>query len=105
MFCTICKSSCRSQVIEDWAYSGSVRATAARYRVGYRSLQRHLDFCLATVLAEEEESDFESAFRLNAEILRVTFAARERKRRPKSIVTKVVKFTWSRRSWQRNRCV
>lgn len=100
MYCTICRNPKSPEIVEDWAYSGSLRFTAAKYRVGYRSLQRHIDLCLASVLSEKENLEYEDAFDDNARLLRWCFAVKMRKRRPKSIITKPVKFTWSRRAWK-----
>jgi hypothetical protein len=61
MNCTICRSPIRAEIIEEWAVSGSLRKSANQYGVGYRSLQRHLDLCLASILAEREQQDYEAA--------------------------------------------
>ncbi len=100
MFCTICQSPNRAAIIEDWASSGSLRSTAKQHDVGYRSLQRHIDLCLASILAENEQKIYEAAFRETASEVRQYFARTKRKPRPKSIVKIPVKFTWSRRAWK-----
>lgn len=103
MYCTICANPNRAEIIEDWAHTGSLRLTASRYRVGYRSLQRHIDLCLASILSEQEKRAYEAAFSETAATLRSHFTNLMRKRRPKSIITKPVKFTWSRRAWKRKK--
>ena len=87
--------------MEHWAASGSLRATALVYGVGYRSLHRHIDLCVASILAEKEAKEYETAFRETAKLLRFYFSQMNRKPRPKSIITKPVEFTWSRRSWKK----
>lgn len=81
--------------------SGSLRVTADIYGVGYRSLHRHIDLCVASILAEKEAMEFETAFRETAQLLRFYFSLKNRKPRPKSIITKPVEFTWSRRAWKK----
>jgi hypothetical protein len=102
MYCSICTHLKRAEIILDWAYSGSLRLTASRYRVGYRSLQRHIDLCLASILSEQEQREYEAALERNAALLRWHFTQKLRKPRPKSIITKPVEFTWSRRAWKKS---
>jgi hypothetical protein len=90
-------------MIEDWVRSLSLRRTASRYGVGYRSLQRHIDLCVASILSEQEQREYEAAFHENADRLRWYFALKMRKPRPRSIITKSVEFTWSRRAWKKKR--
>jgi hypothetical protein len=47
MYCTICKHENAAEMVEAWALGQSLRKVAAERKVGYRSLQRHLDLCLA----------------------------------------------------------
>ncbi len=101
MYCTICTNPNKATIVEDWAYTGSLRRTAKRYGVGYRSLQRHIDLCLASILSEKEQQQYEAAFRESAAWLRQLFAFTMRKPRPKSVITTPVQFTWSRRAWKR----
>ena len=101
MYCSICKSGGGAAIVEHWAYSGSLRDTALCFRVGYRSLQRHIDLCLASILSEKENAEYENAFRDTAALLRFYFITKMRKPRPKSIITKPVEWTWSRRAWMR----
>jgi len=74
-----------------------------RYGVGYRSLQRHIDLCLAAILSEQEKRAYETALSDTAALLRSYFAIKMRKPRPKSIITKPIEFTWSRRAWKSNK--
>lgn len=87
--------------MEDWAYSRSLRQTALKYGVGYRSLQRHLDLCIPSIYAERENRQYEAAFKHNAEWLRHYFKMKMRKPRRKSIIKKPVEFSWSRRAWKK----
>jgi hypothetical protein len=88
-------------MIEHYARSGSFRQTADSFGVGYRSLHRHIDLCVTSILAEQEEKEYQKAFRENAEWLRSYFTAIMRKPRPTSIIKKEIEWTWSRRSWQK----
>ena len=101
MYCTICTHKQGAEIVEDWVYSKSLRGTAERYGVGYRSLQRHLDLCVASIMAEREEAEYRAAFARTAQRLRLYFGKVNRRRQRKSIITKPVEFTWSRRSWKR----
>lgn len=103
MYCSICRNPKRAEIVLDWAYSGSLRTTATRYRIGYRSLQRHIDLCLASILSEREQREYEAAFGDTAAFLRSCFTIEIRKPRPRSIITKPVEFTWSRRAWKKQR--
>lgn len=101
MFCSICQHPRQAEMIIDYAYSCSLRATAMRFGAGYRSLQRHLKYCIVFVMAEKEQKKYEREFKENAELLRLYYAELYRPRRPKSIIKKPVEFTWSRRSWKK----
>lgn len=101
MFCSVCRNPKRAEIVLDWAYSGSLRLTAYRYGIGYRSLQRHIDLCLAAILSEKEQREYESTLAENVQLVRYYFLFKMRKPRPKSIITKPVEFTWSRRAWKK----
>ncbi len=73
MYCSICQSPARAAVIEAWASNGSLRKTAAEYNVGYRSLQRHLDLCVASIVAEQEQADYEAALHMASFNVRIAF--------------------------------
>lgn len=103
MYCSICKHPKQAEMIEHYARSGSFRLTAAYYRVGYRSLHRHIDLCVASILAEQEERDYQKAFKENAKWLRTYFGIIKRKPRPKSIIKKKIEWTWSRRAWDKKK--
>lgn len=105
MYCSVCTHPEGAEIVEDWVFSQSLRLTAERYGVGYRSLQRHLDQCIPSIMAEYEYKDYRAAFKATAEWLRLHFESANKnpqpiKRRPKSIITKPVVFTWSRRAWK-----
>jgi len=99
MFCSICQHPQQAEMIIDYAYTCSLRETASRFGVGYRSLQRHLERCIRDLMAEQEQKEYEREFAEVAELLRLNFQFRIKPSRRKSIITKKVEFTWSRRSW------
>ena len=99
MFCSICRHPKQAEMIIDYAYSCSLRATARRYNAGYRSLQRHLENCIPLVMAEKEQKEFEREFKEFADLVRLCFQPPPEPYRRKSIITKPVEFTWSRRGW------
>ncbi len=103
MYCSICTHPKQIEIVEDYIYSGSLRQTAERYEVGYRSLQRHIDFCIASIFSEFEEREYQSEIKKCEEHLRIIFGFKQRKMRPKSIIKKPVEFTWSRRAWKRKK--
>ena len=77
-----------------------MRETAWRYGIGYRSLQRHIDFCIASIYSELEEREYQSELKKWEEYLRMVFSFQESKTRPTSIIKTPVEFTWSRRGWK-----
>jgi len=101
MYCSICTDPRQSEMIDHWAFSESLRWTALRFGVGYRSLHRHFDLCLASILAEEEQREYEKALAESEAFLRNLYKAAVKARPRRSIITKPVKFTWSRRAWKR----
>ena len=103
MNCSICQHPQQGEIIIDYAYTSSLRATAEHFGVGYRSLHRHIERCIYALMEEDEQNDYQKAFEETADILRTSFKIYSKPRRPKSIITKNVDFTWSRRGWQKNR--
>jgi len=101
MYCSVCTNPKQIEIVEDYIYRGSLRQTAERYGIGYRSLQRHIDFCIASIYSEVEERKYQSELKECEEYLRIIFGFRQRKTRPKSIIKKPVEFTWSRRGWEK----
>ena len=75
MNCSICQSPARAAVIETWASNRSLRKTAAQHGVNYRSLQRHLTLCVSSIVAEQEQADYEAALRMASFNVRVAFVA------------------------------
>ena len=86
-------------MIVDYAYSCSLRATAGHFNAGYRSLQRHLEYCVVSLMAEQEQKEYEREFKEVAELLRLHFQPQPIIYRRKSIITKQIEFSWSRRAW------
>ncbi len=103
MNCSICRHPRQAEIIIDYAYTSSLRSTAERFEVGYRSLHRHIERCIYALMEEDEQNDYRKAFAETAEMLRVSFKVRAKSRRPKSIITKNVDFTWSRRAWSKHK--
>ena len=88
-------------MIIDYAYSCSLRATASRFNAGYRSLQRHLENCLPVLMAEREQQQYERELAEVANLLKLYYQPPPPPYRRKSIITKKVEFTWSRRAWKK----
>jgi hypothetical protein len=99
MFCSICQNPQQAEMIIDYAYSRSLRATASRFNAGYRSFLRHLEHCIVTLTAEKEQKGFQRDFEEAAKMMRIYFQPEPEPYRRKSIITKKVEFTWSRRAW------
>lgn len=104
MPCSICQHPQQAEMIIDYANSCSLRATARRFGAGYRSLHRHLGRCIFYLMAEQEQKDYEQEFAEVAELLRLNFQPPPKPYRRKSIITKKVEFTWSRRAWAKRVC-
>ena len=102
-YCTICRHDDAAAMVEAWGMGESLRKIASRYNVGYRSVQRHLDLCLASIMSEYEEKRFQHALWATAAYVRHTILAARRKKRPRSIIKTPVPWTWSRRSWKGKR--
>ena len=103
MYCSVCTHPKQIEIVEDYIYRGSLRETAWRFGIGYRSLQRHIDFCIASIYSELEEREYQSELNKWEEYLRIVFGFRQRKTRPKSIIKRSVEFTWSRRAWKQKK--
>jgi hypothetical protein len=101
MNCSICRHPRQAEMIVDYAFTCSLRVTASRYEVGYRSLHRHIERCIYAIMKEDEQKDYEKRFREVAEFLRFYFKPIPKPYRRKSIIKKKVEFTWSRRAWSR----
>jgi hypothetical protein len=63
MNCSICSHPNHPEIVAEYTRSGSYRRTAPRFGVGYRSLQRHITYCVYAVMEEAEQDDFERAVR------------------------------------------
>jgi hypothetical protein len=83
-------------MIVHYAITCSLRKTSGYFNAGYRSLQRHLEYCIPLVMAEEEQKGYERDFAEVALLLWLRFQPPFRR---KSIIKKKVEFTWSRRAW------
>jgi predicted DNA-binding protein YlxM (UPF0122 family) len=58
MNCSICRHPRQAEMIIDYAHTCSLRETASRFDVGYRSLQRHIEKCLYALLEEYEQRQY-----------------------------------------------
>lgn len=100
MNCSICNHSKSAEIIIDYARTKSLRKTAKNYAIGYRSLARHIQFCIYALLEEAEQLEFEEALETAKQMVIEHYQYEmTRKRRKKSIIKKHVEFSWSRRSW------
>lgn len=99
MNCSICQHPQQAEMIIDYAQTFSLRVTASRYNVGYRSLHRHIESCIYALMEEDEQQRYERELGEVAGLLTLHFAVQQRPRRKKSIITKKVEYTWSRRAW------
>jgi len=100
MNCSICQHPQQADIIIDYAYTKSFRLTALRYRIGYRSLQRHVSRCIYALLEEQEQNEYELEFSRVVNLLAFYCNPSPKPYRLKSIITKPVEFTWSRRAWK-----
>lgn len=99
MSCSICRHPQQAEILISYADTCSLRKTADSFNAGYRSLQRHLERCIPALMAEQEQKEFEREFKEVAELLLLYFQPPPKPYRRKSIITKKVEFTWSRRAW------
>ena len=99
MSCSICRHPQQAEILISYALTCSLRKTASNFDTGYRSLQRHLERCIPVIMAEQEQKEYEREFAEVAELLRLYFQPPPKPYRRKSIITKKVEFTWSRRAW------
>jgi hypothetical protein len=104
MFCSICQHPQQAEMIIIYAQINSLRATANYFNVGYRSFLRHLDRCIPYIMEEQEKREYERDFKETAKKLRLHFQPELKPYRRKSIITKKVEFTWSRRAWAKKGC-
>jgi hypothetical protein len=61
--CTICKDPRSPEIIGTYIRIGSVRAAAEQFKVGYRSLHRHISECVPRIYLEEEDRLFHEKLR------------------------------------------
>lgn len=101
MNCTICRHPRQAEMIIDYAFTYSLRVTAWRFGVGYRSLHRHIERCIYAIMEEQEQKDYQRRFAEVAEFLRMYFKPIPKLPCRKSIIKKKVEFSWSRRAWKK----
>lgn len=105
--CTICADSRSPEMVATYIRSRSLRQTAAAFGVGYKSLERHLTDCVSRMFSDFQEEQFQHKLKESVNLVHIVCQRRYnaprldmRVPRPKSIITKDVKFSWSRRSWK-----
>lgn len=104
--CSICRYPRSAEMIAEYARAMSYRRTAAAFGVGYRSLHRHMGLCLPAIVARLHWEQFNSRLAAAERAVRMWYAAERRPKPPprrRSIITKPVEFTWSRRAWGRRK--
>ena len=102
MYCPTCKHEMACAMVKDWALGKSLRTVAAAYNVGCRSLQRHLDLCLASILSKYSENAFSTALHTSiGQLLKDIAGSKSPARCRRSIIKIPVPFTWSRRAWKK----
>jgi hypothetical protein len=99
--CKICRHSKHAQMVIAYAYIGSFRTVAGMYGVSFKTLQRHITECVYSVISEVEEQNYQRYLKYVSEMLTWEYMPPQKKR-PKSIITTHVEYTWSRRSWKKN---
>jgi hypothetical protein len=100
MVCSICSHPEHPEMLIDYARTFSYRRTATKFGVGYRSLHRHIKNCLRLILKDADDLIFEMRLDEVKGNLTQKFAAAMKPKRHRSILTKKVTFTWSRRAWK-----
>ncbi len=98
--CSICVHPSQTEILIDYAYTLSLRRTASAYGVGYRSLARHIEYCIPIIMRDYEESLFQSRLKEESDFLRDLLLRESKPKRPKSIITLKVKTSWGRRNWK-----
>jgi len=101
IMCKICKHPDHAEMVIAYARVSNYRTVARRYGVDHKTLQRQIVRCVYEVMTEVEEKEFRKFFGYVSEMLTSEFMPPPKKR-PKSMVTKEIKYTWSRRSWKKN---
>ncbi len=106
--CSICIHPGGAQIVADYFITESLRRTAKRFGVGFRALQRHINVCVPAICLEGNDREFYEKLELESKKLtrelNLLFNAPRLDRRiprPKTMITKKVEFTWSRRGWKK----
>ncbi len=102
MACKICNHPKHGEMVIQYARNPSYRNVAKKYGVSFKSLQRHVNQCVYEVMEEAEEERYRKVFEYATVVLMVEYG-RIRKTTYKSLVTKPIEWTWSRRSWGKNK--
>jgi hypothetical protein len=64
--CSICTHPDSRKIIASYFDTWSYRKTASRFRIGYRSLQRHINRCIPFLLERIETVEFEERLKFVA---------------------------------------
>ncbi len=105
--CKICRHPQSADIVSVYFATDSLRTAAKLYGMSFKTLQRHIQNCLAQIGFNNRENEFQERLmsegiaiikelnnRFNAARLDV------RRPRPKPMITKPVEYTWSRRAWK-----
>lgn len=108
ILCKICRHPQRDKIVATYFALSSLRAAAGIYGLSFKTLHRHIQNCLMQIGFDKREVDFKVELFIQGDMLRKELNARynaprldKRRPRPQSIITKEVKFTWSRRAWKK----
>lgn len=101
MSCRICKHPKHGEMVVRYAQTDSYRTVAEMFGVSAKTLQRHVTQCVYSVMGEFEEREYRKFLEYVFQYLLWEFTP-QRKKRPKSIITSDIQFTWSRRAWKKN---
>jgi hypothetical protein len=109
--CSICQNERQAEIVEAYVLHQFLRKVAANYRIGYKSLERHLKQCVPLMFAGYEDKLFEDALDRAEEITRSYFSRRNNARRldmriprPQPLGLKTdSKVTWGRKAWTKGK--
>lgn len=71
--CTICKDPRSPEIVATYISMGSLRDAAEQFRVGYRSLHRHISVCVPRIYLEEEDRIFHAQLKMASQELTFRF--------------------------------
>lgn len=105
--CKICRHPQSAEIVAVYFATDSLRTAANLCGVNFKTLHRHIQNCLVQIGFYNREKEFQLRLMEQSIILTKELNARfnaprldMRRPRPKPMITKPVKFTWSRRAWK-----